>query len=125
MLLTQLDRPTDFPQWQAGEARRIDLNQWRVPDLVGEIADTTLASDLDQKKRIYADLGIPEYWVIDVKGLIIFAFCLGSDGIYQQSNQSVALTDKFNMIVDFMDMIVIYCLFSPPVSCILTPYSPI
>jgi Uma2 family endonuclease len=82
----------NIPQWQAGEARRIDLNQWRVPDLVGEIADTTLASDLDQKKRIYADLGIPEYWVIDVKGLRIFAFCLGSDGIYQQSSQSVALT---------------------------------
>lgn len=38
------------PQWKAGEPRRIDLTQWRVPDLVGEVSDTTLATDLDEKK---------------------------------------------------------------------------
>ncbi|MBP0031090.1 MAG: Uma2 family endonuclease [Roseofilum sp. Guam] len=37
-------------------------------DLVGEISDTTLSSDLDQKKHLYASFCIPEYWVIDVKG---------------------------------------------------------
>jgi Uma2 family endonuclease len=47
------------PQWQEGEPRRIDLTQWRVPDLVGEISDTTLATDLDEKKKLYADLEIP------------------------------------------------------------------
>ncbi|MGK7872753.1 MAG: Uma2 family endonuclease [Xenococcaceae cyanobacterium] len=30
------------PQWQEREPRRIELNQWRVPDLVGEIADIAL-----------------------------------------------------------------------------------
>ena len=53
----------DYPQWVEGETRKIDLNRWRVPNLVGEISDTTLASDLDQKKRLYASLGIAEYWV--------------------------------------------------------------
>ena len=48
------------PQWQIGEPRRINLDKWRVPDLVGEIADTTLATDLDEKKKLYADLKIPE-----------------------------------------------------------------
>lgn len=62
------------PQWQPGELRRIDLNQWRVPDLVGEISDTTLATDLDEKKQLYADLQVPEYWVIDVQGKRVFAF---------------------------------------------------
>ena len=46
----------DYPRWQPGEPRRIDLNQGPVPNLVGEISDTTLANDLDEKKHLYADL---------------------------------------------------------------------
>jgi Uma2 family endonuclease len=79
------------PQWQEGEPRRIDLTQWRVPDLVGEISDTILATDLDEKKKLYADLEIPEYWVIDVLGRRAIAFRLQSDGKYQQCAYSVAL----------------------------------
>ncbi|MGD2180444.1 Uma2 family endonuclease [Lusitaniella coriacea] len=79
------------PQWTPGEPRRIDFNKWRVPDLVGEISDTTLATDLDEKKCLYAALGIPEYWVVDVKGFRIFAFCLQEDGTYQQVGESSVL----------------------------------
>ncbi|MBW4467910.1 MAG: Uma2 family endonuclease [Pegethrix bostrychoides GSE-TBD4-15B] len=78
-----------IPRRDAAKLRRIDLNQWRLPDLVGEIADTTLASDLDEKKRLYAALGIPEYWVIDVRGRVM-AFRL-ADGQYCQCVESVAL----------------------------------
>lgn len=80
-----------IPQWREGEPRRIDLNQWRVPDLVGEVADTTLATDLDEKKQLYADLEIPEYWVIDVQGRRVFVFRLQEDGKYQQRDYSTAL----------------------------------
>ena len=79
------------PQWQEGEPRGIDLTQWRVPDLVGEISDTTLAADLDEKKKLYADLEIPEYWVIDVLGKRAIAFRLQPDGKYQQCVYSEAL----------------------------------
>ena len=79
------------PQWKAGEPRRIDLNQWRVPDLVGEVSDTTLATDLDEKKQLYAELGIPEYWVINVRGMQVIAFRLQENGKYQEVSQSVAL----------------------------------
>jgi Uma2 family endonuclease len=79
------------PQWSKGEQRRINLTQWRVPDLVGEVADTTLASDLDEMKQLYAALGIPEYWVIDVKGKQVLAFRL-VDGKYQQCENSIALS---------------------------------
>ncbi|WP_264327997.1 Uma2 family endonuclease [Romeriopsis navalis] len=65
------------PQWKTGEQRRVDLNKWRVPDLVGEIADTTLATDLDEMKQLYAALGIREYWVIDVQGRRVMIFGLG------------------------------------------------
>jgi Uma2 family endonuclease len=81
----------DYPKWQEGEPRRINLTKWRVPNLVGEISDTTLASDLDEKKHLYAALGIPEYWVIDVRGRQIFAFLLDENGVYQDCTHSVAL----------------------------------
>ncbi|MEG3931823.1 MULTISPECIES: Uma2 family endonuclease [unclassified Microcoleus] len=81
----------DFHQWQKGEPRRINLNQSRVPDLVGEIADTTLASDLDEKKRLYAALGIPEYWVVDIKGERVLAFRLQENGKYHECEISGAL----------------------------------
>lgn len=81
----------DFREWQKGEPRRINLNQWRVPDLVGEISDTTLTSDLDEKKRLYAALAIPEYWVVDIKGVRVLAFRLQENGRYQECDFSVAL----------------------------------
>ena len=79
------------PQWQPQEPRRIDLTQWRVPDLVGEVSDTTLADDLDEKKKLYAELRIPEYWVVNVRGRQIMAFRLQENGQYQQCSHSVAL----------------------------------
>ncbi|MGK7872921.1 MAG: Uma2 family endonuclease [Xenococcaceae cyanobacterium] len=83
----------DYPRWQAGELRRIDLHQWQVPNLVGEISDTTLAIDLDEKKKIYADLGISEYWVIDVGGKRVFAFQLQENGKYAECTESGVLQD--------------------------------
>ena len=80
----------DYPRWQVGEPRQIDLTRWRVPDLVGEISDTTLAMDLDQKKKLYAAMGVPEYWVVNTQGNQVFIFYL-NDGIYQQQDQSSVL----------------------------------
>jgi Uma2 family endonuclease len=82
---------SDYPIWQTGERRYINLEKWRVPNLVGEISDTTLTTDLDEKKHLYADLGIPEYWVVDVQSLRVFAFQLQSNGKYQECATSVAL----------------------------------
>ncbi len=81
----------DYPRWQAGEKRRIELDQVRVPNLVGAISDTTLASDLDEKKRLYAAIGVPEYWVIDVQARRMFIFLLQGGGVYQESDKSQAL----------------------------------
>ncbi|MEL6383758.1 MAG: Uma2 family endonuclease [Cyanobacteria bacterium J06626_18] len=82
---------SDAPRWQPGEPRRVNLQQWRVPDLVCEVGDTTLATDLDEKKQIYAALEIPEYWVIDVQAARVMAFRLSAEGIYQQQGVSEAL----------------------------------
>ncbi|MDJ1173206.1 Uma2 family endonuclease [Roseofilum capinflatum] len=82
----------DYPTWNPGEKRYIDLDRWRVPDLVGEISDTTLSSDLDEKKHLYASLGIPEYWVIDVRGRRVFAFELQENNQYKECTTSQGLS---------------------------------
>jgi len=73
----------NLPKYQVGESRIIDLERQRSPDLVIEIADTTLDSDLDQKKHLYAELGIPEYCVIDAQGGQVFIFILSNQEYYR------------------------------------------
>lgn len=81
----------DYPTWHPRERRYIDLDRWRVPDLVGEISDTTLSKDLDEKKHLYASLGISEYWVVDVVGRRVFAFQLQDNNQYQECQVSQSL----------------------------------
>ncbi len=81
----------DIPRWTLGEPRRIDLTRHRLPDLVGEIADTSLSLDLDEQKRLYASLGVKEYWVIDVKGARLFAFALSETRNYEPIETSQIL----------------------------------
>jgi len=73
----------NLPKYQVGESRIIDLERQRSPDLVIEVADTTLDSDLDQKKHLYAELCIPEYWVIDAQGGQVFIFTLQNQQYYR------------------------------------------
>jgi hypothetical protein len=79
-------------RWQPSEPRRISLDRHRLPDLVGEIADTSLSLDLDEQKQLYAQLGIAEYWVVDVKGLRLFGFGLTATGVYEPIQVSQILT---------------------------------
>jgi Uma2 family endonuclease len=90
----------NIPKWQPGEPRRIDLTRHRPPDLVGEIADTTLSIDLDEQKQLYASLGIAEYWVIDVKGMRLFAFGLKSTGVYETIEVSQVLAGLPILLVE-------------------------
>ncbi|MEB3231461.1 MAG: Uma2 family endonuclease [Leptolyngbyaceae bacterium] len=52
---------------------------------VNQVADTTLAYDLDAKRQLYAQAGIPEYWVIDItkQQLVIFHDLQGGDYVTQ------------------------------------------
>lgn len=48
----------------------------QVPDIFWliEIANSTLVKDLGMKKEIYADAGIPEYWVMNLQELKLIVF---------------------------------------------------
>jgi Uma2 family endonuclease len=59
----------------------IDLDLVPPPDLVIEIADTSISSDLGIKRLLYEEMGVKEYWVVDVQSLKITAFQnLGNSG---------------------------------------------
>lgn len=58
----------------------IDLDQYPAPTLVIEIANTSLADDQGSKRLLYEDLGVEEYWIVDVKGLKIIAFKIKNQG---------------------------------------------
>jgi Uma2 family endonuclease len=62
------------------KGKSVDLNTNPPPDLVIEISHTTLADDLGKKRLLYEDLGIAEYWVVDVEENDIYAFSISDRG---------------------------------------------
>ncbi|MCT7957077.1 Uma2 family endonuclease [Laspinema palackyanum] len=52
----------------------VDLDKNLPPDLAIEIAVTSLADDLGIKRLLYEELGVREYWVVDVQNAPIIAF---------------------------------------------------
>ena len=48
-----------------------------------EYANTSLSKDLDQKKRAYAEAGIPEYWVVNLRDMMVLVFRDPDAGTYQ------------------------------------------
>ncbi|MCW6051053.1 Uma2 family endonuclease [Lyngbya sp. CCAP 1446/10] len=61
------------------------------PDLVIEVADSTLADDIGQKRLLYEELKVAEYWVIDVKKIEILAFAIIADNGSRRLVQSEVL----------------------------------
>jgi Uma2 family endonuclease len=79
------DRTQNAPQSSA----TVDLDESLPPDLVIEIADTSLGYDLGAKRLLYEEVRVGEYWVIDVQNMKITAFRilegLGSERITESS----------------------------------------
>ena len=48
-----------------------------------EYSNTSLSKDLDQKKRVYADAGIPEYWVVNLRDMTVLVFRDPEAGTYR------------------------------------------
>jgi Uma2 family endonuclease len=79
------DRTQNAPQSSA----IVDLDESLPPDIVIEIADTSLGYDLGAKRLLYEEVRVGEYWVIDVQNMKITAFRilqgLGSERIIESS----------------------------------------
>lgn len=69
----------------------VNLDNNQAPDLAIEIADTSLSDDLGEKRILYEDLDVTEYWVVDVKKARITAFKMIANGGSQRIRESEVL----------------------------------
>ena len=58
----------------------VDLDQYPAPNLVIEIAKTSLLDDVGTKRALYEELGVSEYWVVDVQNAQILAYAMSNQG---------------------------------------------
>lgn len=58
----------------------VDLNQYPPPTLVIEVANTSLLDDKGNKRLLYEELGVSEYWIIDVQNIEVLAFAVENNG---------------------------------------------
>lgn len=69
----------------------VNLDHYPPPDLVIEVANTSLADDIGQKRLLYEELRVAEYWVVDVQNIRVIAFAILADGGSRRITQSQAL----------------------------------
>ncbi|MEH2425443.1 MAG: Uma2 family endonuclease [Nostoc sp.] len=60
--------------------RIVNLDRYPAPDLVIEIAKTSLLDDLGTKRSLYEELSVTEYWVVDVQNAQIIAYAIEEQG---------------------------------------------
>jgi len=58
----------------------VDLNLYLPPSLAIEVADTTLSHDLGNKRLLYEEVSVEEYWVVDVESAQLRAFAVAGGG---------------------------------------------
>ncbi|MBH8566218.1 Uma2 family endonuclease [Nostoc sp. CENA67] len=58
----------------------VNLNCYPTPDLVIEIAKSFLFDNLGTKRCLYEELGVAEYWVVDVQNTQIIAYAVADQG---------------------------------------------
>ncbi|MEA5600237.1 Uma2 family endonuclease [Nostoc sp. UHCC 0252] len=58
----------------------INLDIYPPPDLVIEVANTSLADDQGEKRLLYEDLEVKEYWILNVQNVQVMAFAIENQG---------------------------------------------
>ncbi|NET47633.1 MAG: Uma2 family endonuclease [Merismopedia sp. SIO2A8] len=73
-----------------------------------EYSNATLKKDLSEKKAVYAEAGIPEYWVVDLKNQQLYVFRNLVQGTYQSqqilTNQTIAPLSFPNVNIDVQQL---------------------
>jgi Uma2 family endonuclease len=70
------DRTQQIPK----DTAIVDLDRYPAPDLAVEISKTSLLDDLGIKRSLYEEIGIREYWVVDVEKAQVIAYQMESRG---------------------------------------------
>ncbi len=72
------------------ETSIIDLEKYPPPDLVIEVANSSLSDDKGEKRILYENMGVGEYWIVDVQNVEVIAFAV-ADGGSKQIRESQVL----------------------------------
>jgi Uma2 family endonuclease len=82
----------------------VELGQFPAPTLVVEIANSSLADDQGEKRLLYEELGIKEYWIVDVKKGEIIAFKVENGGSYRIKESQVLPLLKLSILEEALKM---------------------
>jgi Uma2 family endonuclease len=82
----------------------INLDKFPSPTLVVEIANTSLADDQGEKRLLYEELGIKEYWIVKVKRGEIIAFKMENQGSYRIRESQVLPNLKLSVLDEALKM---------------------
>ena len=77
----------------------IDLTIYPSPNLVIEVANTSLADDKGEKRLLYEDFGVEEYWIVDVKNINIIAFKIEDKGSKRITQSQVLPNLEIDILV--------------------------
>jgi len=74
-----------------------------------EIADSSLAKDLEIKRHLYAEVAIAEYWIVDCQNRCVHVFRSPHGSDYQshqiaQSTETISPAFAPNAILDLNDL---------------------
>ncbi|WNZ22905.1 Uma2 family endonuclease [Leptolyngbya sp. NK1-12] len=58
----------------------VDLDRYPAPNLVIEVAKSSLLDDVGTKRALYEELGVDEYWVLDVQNAQVLAYAIADQG---------------------------------------------
>ncbi|NEQ23763.1 MAG: Uma2 family endonuclease [Microcoleus sp. SIO2G3] len=67
----------------------VDLNKYAPPSLVVEMAASSLSDDLGEKRLLYEQMNVQEYWVVDVNLPEVTAFAVADSGSRQIDTSQV------------------------------------
>ena len=81
------------------ETSIIDLEKYPPPDLVIEVANSFLSDDKEEKRILYENIAVREYWIVDVQNIQVIAFSV-ADGGSKQIRESLVLPGLKISLID-------------------------
>ena len=78
----------------------VNLDEYPAPDLVIEVSNSSLSDDLGEKRLLYEDLQVAEYWVVDVQNVRAIAFAIENAGSRRIKESQVLTGLKIEILTE-------------------------